>query len=91
MVFRQTLTVFSGKVSQARNERGLDEGCGVQGMDQLEREGLVAGERLGAFLTRSRNVYYAFRPLALPDLFSSTIRVPLRATQADSKRGNTKK
>ena len=27
----------------------------------------------------------------LPDLFRPTIRVPLRATQADSKRANAKK
>ena len=46
MVFRQTLTVFFGKVSQARKERGLDAGCGVQVMDQFEITGWLRGQEL---------------------------------------------
>lgn len=35
MVFRQTLTVFSGKVSQARSEWGLADDRGFLATDQL--------------------------------------------------------
>jgi hypothetical protein len=46
MVFRQTLTVFSGKVSWARKERGLDEERAVLAMDQLEITDWLRGKDL---------------------------------------------
>ena len=43
MAFRQTLTVFSGKVSQARHERGFEESLDSEGWIN-EKKRLVAGE-----------------------------------------------
>jgi hypothetical protein len=51
MVFRQTLTVFSGKVSSARSERGPEGGRGFLVMDQLERNGWLRGPATSIFYT----------------------------------------
>jgi hypothetical protein len=43
---RQTLTVFSGKVSKERSKRGLKIHRGFLAMDQLERNGWLRGKDL---------------------------------------------
>ena len=45
MAFRQTLTVFSGKVSQARHDRGLEEGLDSEGWIN-EKNGWLRGKDL---------------------------------------------